>query len=83
MKNKLISFYNDDIKKIEKQNSKTSFKKDKIILIIVLAIIVCVLGFLIGRRNTAKRNKLTAKELESNFNHPLNENSEIPYKSQI
>ena len=80
---KLISFYNDDIKKIEKQNSKTSFKKDKIILIIVLAIIVCVLGFLIGRRNTAKRNKLTAKELESNFNHPLNENSEIPYKSQI
>ena len=79
---KLISFYNDDIKEIEKKNSKTSFKKVNIILIIILASIVCILGFLIGRRKVSKRNKLTAKELESDFNLSLNEKNEIPYKYQ-
>ena len=80
--NKLISFYNNDIKEFENQNSNTNFKKGNIILIIILVILVCILGFVIGRRRVTKKNKLTAKELESNYNSLYDDNNDIPSKSQ-
>ena len=80
--NKLISFYNNDIKEIEKKNSTSNFKKGNIILIIIFSIIVCILGFIIGRRKITKKNRLTAKELESNFNPSNENNNDIPYKYQ-
>ena len=80
--NKLISFYNNDIKDIEKKNSTSNFKKGNIILIIIFSIIVCILGFIIGRRKMTKKNRLTAKELESDFNPSNENNNDIPYKYQ-
>ena len=80
--NKLISFYNSDIKEIEKKNSTNNFKKGNIILIIIFGIIVCILGFIIGRRKITKKNKLTAKELESDFSPYNEDNNDIPYKYQ-
>ena len=76
--NKLISFYNNDLKeseKIEKINSNNSFKKEIILIIILMAIIICIAGFLLGRKIN-KKNRLTAKELEENFNSSLYEQND-------
>jgi hypothetical protein len=67
--NKLISFYNNKINEediISNGNSKIM----NIIIIIFLIFIVCALGFVIGRK-VRRRNRLTAKELEENYNSAL------------
>ena len=76
-----ISFYNNEMRELEKQNSKSNFKKGNIILIIFLAIIVCFLGFIIGKK-ARKKNKLTAEELETNFNPSYTDKNEISDNNQ-
>ena len=67
--NKLISFYNNKINE-EDINSNGNSKIMNIIIIIFLIFIVCALGFVIGRK-IRRRNRLTAKELEENYNSAL------------
>ena len=76
--NKLISFYNKEIKEKEalEINSNNKVSKGSIILIIFLAMIFCILGFLLGRKIIRKK-RLTAKELETNFNSSLNDKNDI------
>ena len=68
--NKLISFYNNKINEEEDINSNGNSKIMNIIIIIFLIFIVCALGFVIGRK-IRRRNRLTAKELEENYNSAL------------
>lgn len=67
--NKLISFYNNKINE-EDINSNGNSKIMNIVIIIFLIFIVCALGFVIGRK-IRRRNRLTAKELEENYNSAL------------
>ena len=67
--NKLISFYNNKINE-EDINSNGNSKIMNIIIIIFLIFIVCALGFVIGRK-VRRRTRLTAKELEENYNSAL------------
>ena len=76
--NKLISFYNYEIKEKEELeiNSNNKVSKGSIILIIFLAFIFCIVGFILGRKMIRKK-RLTAKELETNFNSSLNDSNDI------
>ena len=77
--NKLISFYNNDLKeseKMEKIVSNANIKKEVIIIIILLAITICIAGFLLGR-TINRKNRLTAKELEENFNSSLYDQNDM------
>ena len=76
--NKLISFFNKEIKEKEalEINSNNKVSKTSIILIIFLAFILCIVGFILGRKIIRKK-RLTAKELETNFNSFLNDSNEI------
>ena len=76
--NKLISFYNYEIKEKEELeiNSNNKASKGSIILIIFLAFIFCIVGFILGRKMIRKK-RLTAKELETNFNSSLNDSNDI------
>ena len=64
---KFISFYNNELKEFDKKSSNYNFKAGYIILIVLLAFVTCFLGFVIGRK-LRRRKKLTAEELENNFN---------------
>ena len=77
--NKIVSFYNNNIE--GEGNNEFNFKINKIYIIILLIIIVTILGYIIGKI-FRKKKKLSARELESQFNPSLFENNEIPYKSQ-
>ena len=77
--NKLVSFYNNKNEEEDNKSTKNSFKINKTFIIIILIIIVTILGFIIGKK-FRKKKKLTAEELESQFNPSLYENNEIPYK---
>ena len=76
--NKLISFYNDKIKEkdIQQMNSNNKISTNSILLIIFLSLIICILGFLLGRKMIRKK-RLTAKELETNFNSSLYDSNDI------
>ena len=76
--NKLISFYNYEKKEKEELeiNSNNKASKGSIILIIFLAFIFCIVGFILGRKMIRKK-RLTAKELETNFNSSLNDSNDI------
>jgi len=78
--NKLVSFYNSNIKEKENNDTyKNKIKLNKIFVIILLIFIVTILGFAIGKKY--RKKKINAKELESQFNPYLFENNEMPYKS--
>ena len=68
--NKLISFYNNDLK-LEQNNEKNKIYSTKQILIFILVIFVFgIINFLIGRKYILlrrKKNKLNAEELENEF----------------
>lgn len=73
-----ISFYNDKIKEkdIQQLNSNNKIRASSIILIIFLSFIICILGFLLGRK-VIRKKRLTAKELETNFNSSLYDPNDI------
>ena len=76
--NKLVSFYNS-IK--ENDDFIFNLQMKKIYVIIVLIIIATILGYAIGKKFRMKK-KLSAKELESQFNPFLFENNEMYNKVQ-
>ena len=61
---------------MEKIVSNANIKKEVIIIIILLAITICIAGFLLGR-TINRKNKLTAKELEENFNSSLYDQNDM------
>ena len=76
-----ISYYNNDMKELEIQNSNSNFKQWNLMLILFLGIIVCFLGFILGRK-VRKKNKLTAEELETNFNSSYHDKNDMDFKYQ-
>ena len=63
-------------KDIQEINSNNKIRTSSILLIIFLSLIICILGFLLGRKMIRKK-RLTAKELETNFNSSLYDSNDI------
>ena len=80
---KMIYYYNNDAGKID--NNETEQKvnsKMNIIIILGLIFVVTILGFYLGRKYISLKiiQKISAKELENEFNKQINENE---YKTSI
>ncbi len=79
----MIYYYNNDAGKID--NNETEQKvnsKMNIIIILGLIFVVTILGFYLGRKYISLKiiQKISAKELENEFNKQINENE---YKTSI
>ncbi len=74
--NKIISFYNNNFKETNEKNKNSNIKIGNIILILIFSILVCVLGFILGKK-IRKKKRLTAEELELNFSLGSQENNNM------
>ena len=78
---KLISFYNDNIENIENnKNEGAKAKLSKVLIIFGLVFIISILGFFFGRTYVLlrRKQKLSAKELENEFNKQINDSEYKP-----
>ena len=78
---KLISFYNNEVEslKYKKENEGKNGKR-KLLIILGLTFVITILGFFLGRKYMLMRRKqkLNAKELESEFSKQINTGEYIP-----
>ena len=78
--NKLVSFYNKIDESLDKEEFKINIKIRKIFIIFLLIIIVTILGYVLGKK--FRKKKISAEELESEFNPSLFEKKEMLYQSK-